>query len=142
MWLVSVLDHKVFDFLVDGKWNFQLLGLWVPPFIINDIRMFSLSQIENGVEDLMTWAPSQSGVFTLSLAFNLVQSHKQRSFMFSKVWHPRIPSKVSIFLLRLLRNRLPMDSTLCKLGISGPSKCFVVSRLMVRLWIMSFVVDR
>ena len=85
MRLGSVSDHKVSYFLVDGRWNFQLLGLWVPPVIINDIRMFSLPQIENGVEDLMIWAPSQSGVFTLSSAFNLVQSHKQRSFMFSEV---------------------------------------------------------
>ena len=122
--LGSVSDHKVSDFFIDGGWNFRLMGLWVPPSIINEIRLLSLPQFEYGVEDLMIWAPSQSGVVTLSSAFNLVRPHMQRSFMFTKIWHPRLPLKVSIFLLCLLRNRLPLDLTIRKLGISGPSKCF------------------
>ena len=48
----------------------------------------------------------------------------QLPFMFTIIWHPQLPMKVSVFIHRLLRNRLPLDSTICKHGISGPSKCF------------------
>ena len=94
----------------------------MPDDIINEISQFALPKIEEGVDDLMVWAPSQSGVFTLRTAFDVVRTQVPRSFIFSRVWHPRIPWKISFFLLRLLRNRLPLDSTVCKFGIFGPSK--------------------
>ena len=76
------------------------------------------------MDDLMVWAPSQVGSFTLRTVFDLVRAHRPRSFVFAKAWHPSLPLKISFFLLRLLRSRLPLDSEMGKFGVTGPSKCF------------------
>lgn len=55
--------------------------------------------------------------------FPEVRQERSRSFMFSQIWQPWIPIKVSFFMLRLLLGRLPLDDALCKLGFAFPSKC-------------------
>ena len=73
--------------------------------------------------DLMVWRPSQSGRFTLQFAFQLVRRRANSSFMSRRTWHPVLPLKISFFLLRILRGRLPVDCCLWRFGVQGPSKC-------------------
>ena len=44
--------------------------------------------------------------------------------MYTRIWHARLPIKISFFALRMLRVRLSLDSALCKLGFHLPSRCF------------------
>nr|XP_027127799.1 uncharacterized protein LOC113743944 [Coffea arabica] len=88
--LGSVSDHRIADFLLDGRWNYQLLAEWMPADIVAEIIRFTLPRIEEGEEDVMVWAPSQSGVFTVRTAFELVRCHGPRSFIFSRnIWKAR-----------------------------------------------------
>ncbi|XP_027118706.2 uncharacterized protein [Coffea arabica] len=66
---------------------------------------------------------STSGKFTLASAFGEVRQARNISAVLSRVWHHRIPLKISFFMLRLLMGRLPLAETLCKLGFHMPSKC-------------------
>ncbi|XP_071940698.1 uncharacterized protein [Coffea arabica] len=49
--------------------------------------------------------------------------HSGPSPLFNRIWHPGVPLRVSFFLLCLLRDRLPLDCSVWKLGIQGPSRC-------------------
>ncbi|XP_071902663.1 uncharacterized protein [Coffea arabica] len=48
---------------------------------------------------------------------------KPSSFLFRQIWHSSLSLKVSIFMLRLLSNRLSMDNVLAAHGFQLPSKC-------------------
>nr|XP_027102884.1 uncharacterized protein LOC113724156 [Coffea arabica] len=119
--LDSVSDHLLVDFVENGHWNLPLLQQWVPHGVISEI--VRVVPPVGHLPDLMVWRPSLSGQFNLSSAFHLVRRHVNRSFMSRRIWHPLVPLKVSFFLLRLLRGRLPVDCCLMKFGVQGPSKC-------------------
>ena len=71
----------------------------------------------------MIWLASSSGQFSISSAYREVHEMKPSSFLFRQVWHASVPLKVSLFLLRLLLNRLPLDDVLATQGFQQPSKC-------------------
>ena len=72
----------------------------------------------------VVWMLTTTGKFTLSSAYQEVRQAKNRSFVFSQIWKPNLPFKVSFLMLRLLRGRLPLDEVLCKMGFQLPSNCF------------------
>ncbi|XP_071939807.1 uncharacterized protein [Coffea arabica] len=117
--LDSVSDHKVAEFVQGGSWDVRRISQWVPLDIVVEIgRMHPPVGL---LPDLMVWRPESSGHFTLKTAFSLVQYHSTPSPLFNRIWHPVVPLRVSFFLLRLLRDRLPLDCSVWKLGIQGPS---------------------
>ena len=59
--------------------------------------------------------------------FREVRQARNSSWMFSRIWLPQLPTKVSFFMLRLLMRRLPLDDILGKFGFQLPSKCFCCS---------------
>ena len=46
------------------------------------------------------------------------------SKLFSSLWHRALPSKTSLFMLRLMSGRLPVMDILHKFGVLGPSCYF------------------
>lgn len=124
--LQSVSNHLVADFVVSGQWNLQLLRHWVP----NDIVLEIITKLAptGSTDDSAVWALTESGDFSIASSYVLLSSRQTpSSFMFDKVWHPLIPIKISFFMVRLLRDRLPLASSLGRLHVHGPSKCFCCS---------------
>nr|XP_027121228.1 uncharacterized protein LOC113738192 [Coffea arabica] len=119
--LDSVSDHKVADFVQNGAWDIGRISQWVPPGIVAEIGR--ILPPKGSLPDLMIWQLEPSGCFTLKTAFSLIQHHSGSSPLFNRIWHPGVPLRVSFFLLRLLRDRLPLDCSLWRLGIHGPSRC-------------------
>ncbi|XP_071933856.1 uncharacterized protein [Coffea arabica] len=76
-----------------------------------------------GRADELIWSLTSSGKFTLALAFEEVRQARNSLFVHSQIWHRRIPSKISVFILRLLCGRLPFPDVLCRMGFQMPSKC-------------------
>ncbi|XP_071916259.1 uncharacterized protein [Coffea arabica] len=109
------------DFISNGAWDVQLLSRAVPQEIILSILQQPVPG--GGRPDEAVWMASTSGKFTLASAFGEVCQARNISAILSRVWHHRIPLKISFFMLRLLMGRLPPAETLCKLGFHMPSKC-------------------
>nr|XP_027086510.1 uncharacterized protein LOC113708247 [Coffea arabica] len=120
--LQSVSDHLVRDFVLNGRWNQQLLRLWVPDDIVSEI-VTKVAPV-GSADDRAVWALTESGDFSIASTYVLLGSQTPSSFMFDRVWHPVIPIKISFFMVRLLRDRLPLASSLGRLQVYGPSKCF------------------
>lgn len=72
----------------------------------------------------MVWSPSALGNFTLSSAYQEVRHSLNPSLVCGKLWHAKIPLKISFFMLRLVSNSLPLADSLARFGVHGPSWCF------------------
>ncbi|XP_027150296.1 uncharacterized protein LOC113750530 [Coffea eugenioides] len=129
--LDSVSDHLVADFIENGHWNLPLLQQWVPHGVVSEV--VRVVPPVGQLPDLMVWRPCSSGQFTLWSAFHLVRRHANSSFMSRQIWHPVVPLKISFFLLRLLRGRIPVDCCLMKFGVHGPSRCGCCSSPVVKI---------
>ncbi|XP_071906092.1 uncharacterized protein [Coffea arabica] len=123
--LDNVSDHKVADFVQQDAWDVRRILQWVPQEIASEI--VREDPPAGQLPDLMIWRPEHSGRFTLKSAFSIVQHRSSPSPLFKRIWHYAVPLRISFFLLRLLRERLPLDCTLWRLGIHGPSRCVCCS---------------
>nr|XP_027122759.1 uncharacterized protein LOC113739671 [Coffea arabica] len=111
------------DFIVNGKWSSSLLSLALPPDLVPSV--VSLPIPYGGRADEPIWRLTSSGEFSVASAFEEVRQARCPSFVHSHLWHPRIPLKISLFMLRLLLGRLPLPDVLCKMGFQmRPSKCW------------------
>nr|XP_027083663.1 uncharacterized protein LOC113705962 [Coffea arabica] len=119
--LQSVSDHLVRDFVLNGRWNQQLLRLWVPDDIVSEI-VTKVAPV-GSADDRAVWALTESGDFSISSTYELLGSQTPSSFMFERVWHPVIPIKISFF----------MEDCKC---MALPS-VFVAWPRNLRRWIMS-----
>ncbi|XP_071940013.1 uncharacterized protein [Coffea arabica] len=118
-------DLSFRDFIVDGKWNSVGLAEYLPRDITTMILQHSTPEGER--PDEVVWVSTTSGSFSLSSAFREVRQARNPSWIFSHIWLPQLPVKVSLFMLRLLMRRLPLDDILGKFGFQLPSKCFCSS---------------
>jgi hypothetical protein len=79
--------------------------------------------------DVWRWHPDPDTGYSVRDAYHLLTS--QDSFTLGAaedlVWHKQVPLKISIFVWRLLRDRLPTKSNLVSRGIISPEHQFCVS---------------
>ena len=108
--------------IVTGHWDVNLLSHTFPREIVSSILQHPVP--DGGCAYEIVWTSSLSGPFTLALAFREARQAHNLSMVLAKGCYPRIPVKVSFFMLRLLLGRLPFLDTLRTLGFPLPSKCF------------------
>lgn len=60
------------------------------------------------------------------------------SFVYKNIWHSALPLKISCLMLRLLRDRLPLASSIRRFAVQGPSKFFFMCTQMKNFWITIF----
>lgn len=117
-----ISDHFIFDFVKDGKWEVKHLREWLPTDVVETILYIEIPN--NANSDIMVWHTTESGEFSLSLAFQKVHNCRPSSFVAGRFWQPHVPFKVSMFIMRLLIGRLPLDVILTRFNFHLPSKCF------------------
>ncbi|XP_071939975.1 uncharacterized protein [Coffea arabica] len=118
----TVILHLSFHSSIkNGIWDVSPLSHLLPSEIVSSILHHPVPA--GGSADEVIWMPTQSRKFTLASAFRDVWQARNTSVALSKVWHPRIPLKVSFFMLRLLMGRVPLPDMLRHLGFHLPSKC-------------------
>ncbi|XP_071918896.1 uncharacterized protein [Coffea arabica] len=122
----QVIPNLTFhNFVINGHWDLNSLGLTMPKEKMSSI-MKHIPR-EEGSEVEVIWMHTTSGKFSLQSAFEDIRQARNKSMVFASIWHPRIPWKVSFFMLRLFLGRLPLPDRLCKLGFHLPSKCLCCS---------------
>ena len=102
-----------------------MLWRWVLDDIVS--KIVTKSAPMGSTDDCAVWALTESGDFSIASSYVLLSRQTPSSFMFDKVWHPSVPIKISFFMVLLLRDRLPLASSLGRLQVYGPSKCFCCS---------------
>ncbi|XP_027182270.1 uncharacterized protein LOC113780688 [Coffea eugenioides] len=119
----TVVPNLSFEnFIINGHWDVNmlcqtLLNEMVPSILDHPVP-------EEGGEAEVIWMSTTSGKFSLNSVFRDIRQARNTSMVFERIWHPRLPLKVSFFMLRLLMERFPVPDRLYKLGFQLPSKCF------------------
>ncbi|XP_027065969.1 uncharacterized protein [Coffea arabica] len=113
--------HSFKDFLTNGEWNGAMLRQYIPQEIIALILEHPVPSGDR--HDELVWSQTASGKFTLASVFQEVRQAQNYSVLHSQVWHPRIPLKVSFFMMRLLLGKLPLTDVLRRIGVQLVSKC-------------------
>ncbi|XP_071933890.1 uncharacterized protein [Coffea arabica] len=113
--LSAILTHLL-------TWNLNMLRSWVPDSIVEEIVRKPVPMgfgQDNAIRCL-----TESGDFSLASTYPISGGQRPTSFMFDRVWHPLLPIKIAFFMIRVLRDRLLLASSLGRLNVHGPSKCF------------------
>jgi hypothetical protein len=132
----NAIVTKVSD-LIDpytGQWDEPLLR-----DIFNAIDAEPILQIPlntHGFEDFIAWGFSQNGVYTVRSAYHLQWRHQfgpttgqavhgssSANPIWRSIWKLKIPSKIKIFIWRVLHGILPLKSTLVNRHIGTSGEC-------------------
>lgn len=66
---------------------------------------------------------------------------RNSSFIVGQLWHHQIPIKISMFMIRLLTNKLPLDNVLTRLHFQLPFKCVCCLNSKLELLIICFLLE-
>ncbi|KAL0393384.1 UNVERIFIED_CONTAM: hypothetical protein Sradi_2561200 [Sesamum radiatum] len=116
-------DHAsppVKSYWKDKSWDTDKLNEFLPPQLIHKI-----SQVPFNDEriDLPHWKLSGDGTFTIKSTWNSIRQARTTLQLFKEIWCPFITPTMSIFLWRLLNDKIPVDQRIQSKGIQLASKC-------------------
>ncbi|XP_058775611.1 uncharacterized protein LOC131649884 [Vicia villosa] len=114
------LKSKVRDFIHDSSWNIPLIWSDLFPFLEHKLNPNLLSNLE--VEDICIWPHCTSGILTLQEAYKF--KNPSAPIVWTKaVWNKDIPPSKSIFVWKLMMNKLATDDNLTIRGCNIVSIC-------------------
>ncbi|XP_060170934.1 uncharacterized protein LOC132601901 [Lycium barbarum] len=107
-----------------GQWDEQLLRRILPEDLANHIVQHINPPNENGQADKAFWKLDSRGKFTVGSAFQLLRQRKDPSNLYKQMWIKGLPIKISFFIWRFWKFKLPLDDKLKKWGHQFPSRCY------------------
>jgi hypothetical protein len=114
------LTSTVSDYIVNGTWCF-------PPQLL---QSFNISSIIHKVvipldptPDKLLWIHTDSGNLHLKDAYSFKLQQFQDLHWAKVIWSPDIPPSKSLFVWRLMHDKVPTDEQLLKRGCYLPSMC-------------------
>ncbi|XP_069143473.1 uncharacterized protein [Solanum lycopersicum] len=113
--IFSLNNSRLADFWIDGKWNESLIRQHVPPLFIPNILQ-TVFKYNEGKEDTAIWLPDETGKFTVSSAWEVIRKKRSHDPINNIIWHKHIPFKISFFIWRAVKGKLPTNETLQSLG--------------------------
>ncbi|XP_018623707.1 putative ribonuclease H protein At1g65750 [Nicotiana tomentosiformis] len=107
----------------DGEtWNFQEVRQVLPNHILEQTKKVPIGGDNKLYRPI--WKLSNDDKFSCKTTFYALRQTGISSMSSQRIWHKKLPFKVSFFMMRLLRGRLPTDEVIRRSGIQGPSKCY------------------
>lgn len=103
------------------NWEELLKRARFPEAYIHAIKQKKVSLSDR--DDKPIWTIENSGKFSTKSAWEFCTDSNAKSFLFSTIWNKVLPTKISIFMWKLLHNKLPLDKNFQNVGISLASKC-------------------
>nr|XP_009766248.1 PREDICTED: uncharacterized protein LOC104217646 [Nicotiana sylvestris] len=115
---------EVADLRTEDHWYNALLNQTFPEDIADHIRQEI--QFYNGDEywDTPRWMPTPSGKFTVSSAWRIMSHREPSNPEFAKLWTKGLPFKISFFLWKVWRGKVPIDDIWRRGGYMVVSKCW------------------
>ncbi|XP_073139125.1 uncharacterized protein [Henckelia pumila] len=111
---------RVFSFLLEGDWDFDLLCAVVAPLVAEEIVQIPVLVDE---PDATIWIHSTDGAFSVRSAWEQVRPRGSVSDIFTPCWGRWMRPTMSFFLWRFWHRWLPVDEVLQQRGFSLVSKC-------------------
>ncbi|XP_075095510.1 uncharacterized protein LOC142173761 [Nicotiana tabacum] len=102
---------KVSEYLCDRKWNIERLQDTVFPKVIQQIN-----DVHIGNPRIKDHTLNAKRSFTCSSAYQLLRTKRGTSPLVAKIWNKDLPFKISFNTWRILKNKLPLNEVLQKIG--------------------------
>ncbi|GKU87483.1 hypothetical protein SLEP1_g1877 [Rubroshorea leprosula] len=110
----------------DRTWDFQVLKQLLPKLVVEQISALPLPSFGHQ-EDGMYWAGSHTGVFSVKIAFHLLQNQSinihTHSRNWSWIWKLHCVEKIKMFMWLLWRGRLFTNSLSFELHFASSPLC-------------------
>ncbi|XP_019251036.1 PREDICTED: uncharacterized protein LOC109229948 [Nicotiana attenuata] len=120
--IVDESIQNVNEVMIEGQWDVEKLRELLPDdlalHIINNIPCPAYSD----ELDKPIWSLDTRGQFSVKTAWQYLKRRKDPALAFSNMWIAGLPFKISFFMWKLWRGKLPLDSTLRRMGYFVPSK--------------------
>ncbi|WMV27066.1 hypothetical protein MTR67_020451 [Solanum verrucosum] len=111
---------KVANFMIGNTWDENKLLRILPMDMVKQIQNINIYE---GEDDFPIWTPDTHGFFTCKSTWKVLREGRYTTLTAEKIWHHKIPFKISFFMLRLLKNKLATDQALHRFRVAGPSRC-------------------
>lgn len=108
----------------EGQWHEQTLRRILPQGLAEHILKKVNPPREEDGPDRPYWKQEPRGKFTVGSAFQFLRQRQESNKIYKLIWIKGIPIKISFFMWRLWKAKLPLDDTLKKWGIQFPSRCY------------------
>nr|XP_009777125.1 PREDICTED: uncharacterized protein LOC104226764 [Nicotiana sylvestris] len=116
--------HNVNDLVENGMWNvdkmFESLSEDLAHHIVQNIR----PPTESSQLDTSFWMLEIRGHFIVKSAWDYLRRRANPRLAYKMIWVKGLPFKISFFMWKVWKAKLPLDDFLRKLGYSMPSKCW------------------
>jgi ribonuclease HI len=114
------LSSTVSDFIVNGSWSF-------PPRLLQNYNFSFITQRAiipiDASHDKLLWIHTDSGNLQLKDAYLFKLQQLQELHWAKMIWSPDIPPSKSLFVWRLMHDKVPTDENLLRRGCYLPSMC-------------------
>ncbi|XP_059306149.1 uncharacterized protein LOC132057525 [Lycium ferocissimum] len=115
-------NQKLSEVLVNGQWRWGGWDLLLPNEVLQTIQDMHIS-LDNSKMDRPLWTAEENGKFSVFSAWQILRNRRERNWMDTMTWQKRVPFKMNFMVWRILRDRVPVDARIAKMGINIPSKC-------------------
>ncbi|XP_075107168.1 uncharacterized protein LOC142180139 [Nicotiana tabacum] len=115
--------HNVYDVVEDGAWDveklLEILPEYIDVHILNNVKPPGVQ----GEIDKPYWMLKTKGEFSVRSAWEYVRRRKEPMNSYKKMWIKGLPFKISFFMWKVWRNKLPLDEFMRRLGYLMASRC-------------------
>ncbi|XP_047942726.1 uncharacterized protein LOC125189497 [Salvia hispanica] len=132
---------KVSELWWEDQWDEMRVRLLVEEEGFSEEIAEKILQIpfDRGARDRGRWKRSSNGDFSTASAWDLVRKRAGKRLIYEMIWGRSIGLSISMFLWRLIANRVPVDTKMQWRGISLASKCRCCAKPQVESRLHLFV---
>lgn len=117
------------DFTVKEGKDFDLDIPVISKNIQEDLKQICSHKVKlvEGKPDKRRWNHTSKGDFYVASAYQVFRTHGQKRKIYKGIWKAFIPTKITLFVWKVLHGAAPLDSNIRSLGIPIVSKCYCCS---------------
>ncbi|XP_060195138.1 uncharacterized protein LOC132624361 [Lycium barbarum] len=112
------------EMMLEEEWDEGRLMEILPGNIVEHIIQNIKPPNPDGVQDKPFWKLHTRGKFTMGTTFNLLRRRMDTNELYKRIWIKGLPVKISLFLWRLWKAKIPLDEIVKKWGFQFHSRCF------------------
>ncbi|XP_070050606.1 uncharacterized protein [Nicotiana tomentosiformis] len=120
---LKVREH-VDEVVENGAWNAVLLRELLPDELADHILETITPPSDLSMKDKPWWKLETKGYFTVKSAWQYIRKRREESKLYKFFWVKGLPFRISFFMWRLLKAKLPLYDWFLRLGYFRTSRCW------------------
>ncbi|XP_075086240.1 uncharacterized protein LOC142168960 [Nicotiana tabacum] len=121
-WCDESINH-VDEMVENGAWNELLLRELLLDELADHILETITPPSNLSLKDKPWWKLETKGHFTVKSAWQYIRKRREESKLYTFFWVKGLPFKISFFMWRLWKAKLPLDEWFLRLGYFITSRC-------------------